>query len=47
MLVIVGVFYMWYLVFFGFDIVGGVVWGVGVMLVGYFLGSVLFVYMNF
>lgn len=45
--VIAGVSYMRYPVFLGFDIVGGVAWGAGVTLAGYFLGSVPFVHMNF
>lgn len=34
--VIAGVSYMRYPVFLGFDIVGGVAWGAGVTLAGYF-----------
>ena len=41
--VIAGVSYMRYPVFLGFDIVGGVLWGAGVTLLGYFLGNVPFV----
>lgn len=37
--VLAGVSYMRYPVFLGFDIVGGVAWGAGLTLVGYFLGS--------
>ncbi|MBV8965641.1 MAG: DedA family protein [Mycobacteriaceae bacterium] len=41
--VIAGVSKMRYLVFLGFDIIGGVSWGAGVTLLGYFLGNVKFV----
>jgi membrane-associated protein len=41
--VIAGVSKMRYPVFLGFDIVGGIAWGAGVTLLGYFLGSVPFV----
>jgi membrane-associated protein len=41
--VIAGVSKMRYPVFLGFDIVGGILWGGGVTLLGYFLGSVPFV----
>jgi membrane-associated protein len=41
--VIAGVSKMRYPVFLGFDIVGGVLWGAGVTLLGYFLGNVGFV----
>jgi membrane-associated protein len=41
--VLAGVSYMRYPVFLGFDIVGGVLWGAGVTLLGYFLGNVPFV----
>jgi membrane-associated protein len=34
---------MRYPVFLGFDIVGGIAWGTGVTLLGYFLGNVPFV----
>ena len=44
--VIAGVSYMRYPVFLGFDIVGGIAWGGGVTLAGYFLGSVPFVNQN-
>jgi len=44
--VIAGVSYMRYLVFLGFDIVGGIAWGGGVTLAGHFLGSVPFVSQN-
>jgi membrane-associated protein len=33
-------------VFLGFDIVGGVLWGGGVTVAGYFLGNVPFVHQN-
>lgn len=41
--VIAGVSKMRYPVFLGFDIIGGVGWGAGVTLLGYFLGNVQFV----
>jgi membrane-associated protein len=41
--VLAGVSYMRYPVFLGFDIVGGLAWGGGVTLLGYFLGNVPFV----
>jgi membrane-associated protein len=41
--VIAGVSKMRYPVFLGFDIVGGILWGAGVTLLGYFLGNVPFV----
>ena len=41
--VLAGVSYMRYPVFLGFDIVGGILWGAGVTLLGYFLGNVPFV----
>lgn len=41
--VLAGVSYMRYPLFLGFDIVGGVLWGAGVTLLGYFLGNVPFV----
>jgi membrane-associated protein len=41
--VLAGVSYMRYPVFLGFDIVGGIAWGAGVTLAGYFLGNVPFV----
>jgi membrane-associated protein len=44
--VVAGVSYMRYPVFLGFDIVGGVAWGGGVTLTGYFLGTVPFVHHN-
>jgi membrane-associated protein len=44
--VVAGVSYMRYPVFLGFDIVGGLAWGGGVTLAGYFLGTVPFVHQN-
>lgn len=44
--VIAGVSYMRYPVFLGFDIVGGILWGAGATLAGYFLGNVNFVHQN-
>ena len=44
--VLAGVSYMRYPMFLGFDIVGGVLWGAGVTLLGYFLGNVPFVKAN-
>ena len=44
--VVAGVSYMRYPVFLGFDIVGGIAWGGGVTVAGYFLGSVPFVHRN-
>jgi membrane-associated protein len=41
--VLAGVSTMRYPVFLGFDIIGGVLWGAGVTLLGYFLGNVPFV----
>jgi membrane-associated protein len=41
--VIAGVSRMRYPVFLAFDIVGGISWGAGVTLLGYFLGNVPFV----
>jgi len=38
--------YMRYPVYLAFDIVGGVLWGGGVTIAGYFLGTVPFVYHN-
>lgn len=43
---VAGVSYMRYPVFLGFDIVGGILWGGGVTLAGYFLGNVPFVHHN-
>lgn len=37
--VIAGVSYMRYPIYLGFDIVGGVLWGAGMTLTGYFLGT--------
>lgn len=44
--VIAGVSYMRYPVFLGFDIVGGIAWGAGATLLGYFLGNNAFVHQN-
>ncbi|MGA7052442.1 MAG: DedA family protein [Mycobacterium sp.] len=44
--VVAGVSYMRYPVFLGFDIVGGVLWGGGATIAGYFLGNVPFVHQN-
>ncbi|MHA7653725.1 DedA family protein [Mycobacterium sp. ML4] len=44
--VIAGVSYMRYPVYLAFDIVGGVLWGGGVTVAGYFLGTVPFVNQN-
>lgn len=44
--VLAGVSYMRYPLFLGFDIVGGILWGGGVTLLGYFLGNVPFVKAN-
>ncbi len=44
--VVAGVSYMRYPVFLAFDIVGGVLWGGGVTIAGYFLGNVPFVHQN-
>ena len=44
--VLAGVSYMRYPVFLAFDIVGGILWGAGVTLLGYFLGNVPFVKNN-
>ncbi|MBY0440560.1 MAG: VTT domain-containing protein [Mycobacteriaceae bacterium] len=44
--VVAGVSYMRYPVFLGFDIVGGIAWGAGATLLGYFLGNVAFVKQN-
>ncbi|EUA68627.1 putative membrane protein [Mycobacterium xenopi 4042] len=38
--------YMRYPLFLGFDIVGGIAWGAGATLTGYFLGNVPFVNKN-
>jgi membrane-associated protein len=44
--VIAGVSKMRYPVFLGFDIIGGIAWGAGVTLLGYFLGNIDFVKKN-
>ena len=44
--VLAGVSTMRYPLFLGFDIIGGVAWGAGVTLLGYFLGNVPFVKNN-
>jgi membrane-associated protein len=44
--VVAGVSYMRYPVYLAFDIVGGVLWGGGVTLAGYFLGNVPSVHQN-
>jgi membrane-associated protein len=44
--VLAGVSYMRYPVFLAFDIVGGILWGAGMTLLGYFLGNVPFVKSN-
>ncbi len=44
--VVAGVSYMRYPVFLAFDIVGGIAWGAGTTLAGYFLGNVPFVHQN-
>ncbi len=44
--VVAGVSYMRYPVYLAFDIVGGVLWGGGVTLAGYFLGNAPFVHQN-
>jgi membrane-associated protein len=44
--VVAGVSYMRYPVYLAFDIVGGVLWGGGATLAGYFLGNVPFVHQN-
>jgi len=44
--VLAGVSYMRYPLFLGFDIVGGILWGAGMTLLGYFLGNVPFVKEN-
>ena len=44
--VLAGVSYMRYPVFLAFDIVGGILWGGGMTLLGYFLGNVPFVKSN-
>jgi len=37
--VLAGVSYMHYPLFLGFDVIGGIAWGAGLPLLGYFLGS--------
>src|ERR1700761_8579029 len=44
--VVAGVSYMRYPVYLAFDIVGGVLWGGGVTLAGYFLGNIPFIHQN-
>lgn len=44
--VVAGVSYMRYPVFLGFDIIGGIAWGAGATLLGYFLGNNAFVHNN-
>jgi membrane-associated protein len=44
--VVAGVSYMTYPVFLGFDVVGGILWGGGATLAGYFLGNIEFVHKN-
>ena len=44
--VLAGVSYMRYPLFLGFDIIGGILWGAGMTLLGYFLGNVPFVKEN-
>jgi membrane-associated protein len=44
--VLAGVSYMRYPLFLGFDILGGILWGAGMTLLGYFLGNVPFVKEN-
>ena len=44
--VVAGVSYMRYPVYLAFDIVGGVLWGGGVTVAGYFLGNVPFVHQH-
>lgn len=44
--VIAGVSKMRYPVFLGFDIIGGIAWGAGITLLGYFLGNIEFVKKN-
>src|SRR6201992_2643198 len=41
-----GVSYMRYPVYLAFDIVGGILWGGGVTVAGYFLGNVPFIHQN-
>ena len=44
--VVAGVSYMRYPVYLAFDVVGGVLWGGGVTVAGYFLGNVPFIHQN-
>ena len=44
--VVAGVSYMRYPVYLAFDIVGGTLWGAGVTIAGYFLGTAPFVHQN-
>ncbi len=44
--VVAGVSYMRYPVYLAFDIVGGVLWGGGVTIAGYYLGNVPFIHQN-
>src|ERR1700743_1324944 len=44
--VVAGVSYMRYPLYLAFDIVGGVLWGGGVTIAGYFLGNIPFVHQN-
>src|ERR1700744_1023214 len=44
--VVAGVSYMRYPVYLAFDIVGGILWGGGVTVAGYFLGNVPFIHQN-
>jgi membrane-associated protein len=44
--VVAGVSYMRYPVYLAFDIVGGILWGGGATLAGYFLGNVPFIHQN-
>jgi len=44
--VVAGVSYMRYSVYLAFDIVGGALWGGGVTVAGYFLGTARFVHQN-
>ena len=44
--VVAGVSYMRYPTYLAFDVVGGVLWGGGVTVAGYFLGNVPFIHQN-
>ena len=44
--VVAGVSYMRYPVYLAFDVVGGILWGGGVTVAGYFLGNVPFIHQN-